>query len=62
MRKKTANILIVDGQACVRELLSKEMAHEGRLVSCFGAAKSIYFPLNSASKNLKFQYAIPNMA
>jgi hypothetical protein len=26
--KKTANILIVDGQPCVRELLSKEMAHE----------------------------------
>ncbi|OEU84469.1 MAG: hypothetical protein BA865_14750 [Desulfobacterales bacterium S5133MH4] len=57
--KKTANILIVDGQTCVRELLSKEMAHEGHRVSCFGAAKSIleylgiYFPLNSASKSLK---------
>jgi DNA-binding NtrC family response regulator len=36
-----ANILIGDGQPCVRELLSKEMAHEGHRVSCVGDAKSI---------------------
>ena len=47
-----ANILIADGQPCVRELLSEEMAHEGHRVWCVGDAKSILEHLRDSRPDL----------
>ncbi|NVL90975.1 MAG: response regulator [Desulfobacterales bacterium] len=46
------NILIVDDQACVRELFSQELLREGYRVACIGDAGSVTGHLRSSRPDL----------
>ena len=47
-----ANILIVDDQACIREVLSEEMAREGYRIARAGDAESVRRHLQSSRPDL----------
>jgi len=47
-----ANILVVDDQACVRELLSLELTSEGHTVTAIGDAESVRTHLKSSRPDL----------
>jgi DNA-binding response OmpR family regulator len=47
-----ANIMIIDGQPCVRELISQELMYDGHQVESFADAESVMRHLRSSQPDL----------
>jgi two-component system response regulator (stage 0 sporulation protein F) len=47
-----ANIVIIDGQPCVRKLISRELIHDGHQVESFADAESVMRHLRSSRPDL----------